>query len=86
MMFACQFDNNLFALPLFQGICNSKSNNESISLQRATLGDGLQNRTPTTSGARSWYKMIFFYIVFLMSRVLHQWFLNSFAYFPIINI
>jgi hypothetical protein len=26
-------------------------------LQRATLGAGLQNRTPTTSGARSWYAM-----------------------------
>jgi hypothetical protein len=57
MMFACQFDNNLFALLLFEEICHSNSKNESISLQRATLGSGLQNRTPTTSGARSWYEM-----------------------------
>jgi hypothetical protein len=38
MMFACQFDNNLFALLLFEGICRSNSKTESISLQRATLG------------------------------------------------
>jgi hypothetical protein len=31
--------------------------NESISLQRAKLGVGLQNRTPTRSGVRSWYEM-----------------------------
>jgi hypothetical protein len=54
MMFACQFGNNLFALLLFEGICHSNSKYESISLQRAMLGVGLQNRTPTTSGARSW--------------------------------
>jgi hypothetical protein len=56
-MFACQFDNNLFALLLFEGICYSNSINESISLQRATLGVGLQNRTPTMSGAQSSYEM-----------------------------
>jgi hypothetical protein len=50
MMIACQFDNNLFALLLFEGICHSNSKNESISLQRATLGAGLQNRTPTLAG------------------------------------
>jgi hypothetical protein len=53
MMFACQFDNNLFPLLLFEGSCHSNSKNKSISLQRATLGVGQQNRTPTTSGARS---------------------------------
>jgi hypothetical protein len=57
MMFAYQFDNNLFALLLCEGFCNSKSKNESISLQRGTLGAGLQNRTPTISEARSWYEM-----------------------------
>jgi hypothetical protein len=57
MMFACRFDNNLFALLLFEGICHSNSKDKSISLQRATLGAALQNRTPTISGARSWYKM-----------------------------
>jgi hypothetical protein len=57
MMLACQFDNNLFALLLFEGNCHSNGKNESISLQRAMLGVGLQNRTPTTSGARSWYEM-----------------------------
>jgi hypothetical protein len=57
-MFACQLDNNLFALPLFEGICHGNSTNNSISLQRATLGAGLQNRTTTTtSGAWSWCKM-----------------------------
>jgi hypothetical protein len=40
MMFACQFDNNLFALPLSEGICHSNSKNECISLQRAKLCDG----------------------------------------------
>jgi hypothetical protein len=50
----------VFALLLFEGICRSNSKNESISLQRATLGAGLQNRTPTTSGARSWYKMSYY--------------------------
>jgi hypothetical protein len=55
MMFACHFDKNLFALLLFEGICHSNcSQNKRISLQRANLGVGLQNRTPTTSGARSW--------------------------------
>jgi hypothetical protein len=49
MMFACQFANNLFTLLLLEGICK----NESISLQRATLAAGLQNRTPTTSAART---------------------------------
>jgi hypothetical protein len=29
MMFAYQFDNNLFALPLFEGICHSNSKKES---------------------------------------------------------
>jgi hypothetical protein len=57
MMFACQFDNNLIALLLFEGTCHSNSKNERISLQRATLGASLQNRTPKTSGAQSWYKM-----------------------------
>jgi hypothetical protein len=57
MMFARQFDNNVFALLLFERICHSNSKNERISLLRATLGAGLQNRTPTTSGARSWYEM-----------------------------
>jgi hypothetical protein len=33
MMFACQFDNNLFALLLFDGIYHSNSKNESILLQ-----------------------------------------------------
>jgi hypothetical protein len=47
----CLFDNNLFALLLFEGICHSNSKNEQISLQRATLRAGLQNRNPTTSGA-----------------------------------
>jgi hypothetical protein len=56
MMFACQFDNNMFAMLLFEGICHSNSKNESILLQRAMLGAGLQNRAPTASGARSWYK------------------------------
>jgi hypothetical protein len=55
-MFACYFDKNLFALLLFEGICHSYSQNKSISLQRAKLGLGLQNRI-TTSGARSWYEM-----------------------------
>jgi hypothetical protein len=41
MMFACQFDNNLFAMLLFEGILHSNSKNESIWLQRATLGVGL---------------------------------------------
>jgi hypothetical protein len=54
MMFACQFDNSLFVLLLFEGIGISNCKNESISPQRATLGAGLQNRTPTMSGARSW--------------------------------
>jgi hypothetical protein len=54
MTFACQFDNNLFALLLFEGICHSNSKNQSISLQRAKVGVGLQNRTQTTSRARSW--------------------------------
>jgi hypothetical protein len=31
--------------------------NKIISLQQATLGAGLQNRTPTMSGALSWYEM-----------------------------
>jgi hypothetical protein len=44
MMFACQFDNNLFALLLFEGICRSSSKNGSISPQRARAG--LQSRTP----------------------------------------
>jgi hypothetical protein len=44
MMFACQFDNNLFALLLFEGICHSNSKYESISLQRATLGIELLQR------------------------------------------
>jgi hypothetical protein len=59
MMFACQFDNNLFALILCEGICHSNSKNESKDryVQRATLGAGLQNRTPTRSGDRSWYEM-----------------------------
>jgi hypothetical protein len=57
MMFACQFYNNLFALLLFEWICRSNSQNENKLPQQATLGVGLQNRTPTTSGARSWYKM-----------------------------
>jgi hypothetical protein len=57
MMFACQFDKNLFVLLLFEGICHSNSKNESISLQPATLGAGLQNRTPSMSGAWSWYEM-----------------------------
>jgi hypothetical protein len=57
MMFACQFDNNVSALLLSERICRSNSKNESISLQRATLGAGLQNRTLTTSGAWSWYEM-----------------------------
>jgi hypothetical protein len=57
MMFTCPFDNNLFGLLLFEGICHSNSKTERISLQRATLGVGLQNRTPTTSGARSLYEM-----------------------------
>jgi hypothetical protein len=43
MMFACHFDNSLFALLLFEGICHKNSKNESISLQRAFLGGGLQN-------------------------------------------
>jgi hypothetical protein len=57
MMLASQFDNtcNLFALLLFEGISHTNSKTESISLQRAKLGAGLQNRT--ISGARSWYKM-----------------------------
>jgi hypothetical protein len=42
MMFACQFDNNLFALLMFEGICHSNSQYESISLQQATHGVGLQ--------------------------------------------
>jgi hypothetical protein len=54
-MFACQFDNNLFALLLFHRICHSNRKNESISVQQATLGAGLKNRTPTTNGARSWH-------------------------------
>jgi hypothetical protein len=49
MMFACPFDNNLFALLLYEGIFCYSFKNESISLQRATLGAGVQNRTPTTS-------------------------------------
>jgi hypothetical protein len=57
MMFTCQLDNNLLALLLFEGICHSNSKNKSISLQRAMLGAGLQNRTPTTSGALRWYEM-----------------------------
>jgi hypothetical protein len=57
MKFACHFDKNLFGLLLFEGICHSNSQKKSISLQRAKLGVGLQNRTPTTSGARSWYEM-----------------------------
>jgi hypothetical protein len=57
MMFACQFDNNLFVLLLFEEICHSNCKNDRISLQRAMLGAGLQNRTPTTTGARSWYEM-----------------------------
>jgi hypothetical protein len=57
MIFACQFDNNLFALLLSEGICYSNSKNVSISLQRASLGVGLQNRTPTMSWAWSWYEM-----------------------------
>jgi hypothetical protein len=59
MMFACLFDDNLFALLLFEGICHSNSKNESISdsLQRATLGAGLQSRTLTMSGAWSWHAM-----------------------------
>jgi hypothetical protein len=55
-LFACQFDNNSFALLLFEGMYHSNSKNKIISLQRATLGAGLQNRTPT-SYARSWYEM-----------------------------
>jgi hypothetical protein len=53
-MFACQLDNNLFALLLFERICHSNSKNESILynelrlelvyrtelLQRAGLGVG----------------------------------------------
>jgi hypothetical protein len=35
MMFACYFDKNLFALLLFEGICNSNRQNKSISLQQA---------------------------------------------------
>jgi hypothetical protein len=50
-----QKKKNLFALPLFEGICHNNSQNKSISL-RAKLGVGLQNRTPTMSGARSWYE------------------------------
>jgi hypothetical protein len=57
MMFACQFDKNLIALLLFEGIFFNLFKNESISLQRATLRAGLQNRTPTTSWARSWHEM-----------------------------
>jgi hypothetical protein len=57
MMFACQFANNLFALLLFEGIDHSNNQNDSILLQRAMLRAGLQNRTPTTSGPRSWYEM-----------------------------
>jgi hypothetical protein len=57
MMFACQFDNNLLALLLFEGICHSNSKIESIWVHRAMLGARPQNRTTTTSGARSWYEM-----------------------------
>jgi hypothetical protein len=56
-MFACHFHKNLFALLLFEGICHSNSQNKSILLKRAKLRVGLQNRTPTTSGAWSWYEM-----------------------------
>jgi hypothetical protein len=31
MMFACQFDNNFYALLLFEGICHSNSEHKSIS-------------------------------------------------------
>jgi hypothetical protein len=55
-MFACQFDNNLFALLLIEGFVYLFTN-ESISLQRAKLRVGLQNRTPTMSGAQGWYEM-----------------------------
>jgi hypothetical protein len=41
IMFACQFDNNLSALLLFEGFCHSYSKNEIISLRRATLAAGL---------------------------------------------
>jgi hypothetical protein len=56
MMLACQCDDNLFALLLFEVMCHSNSKNES-KLQQATLGAVLQKRTPTMSGARSWYEM-----------------------------
>jgi hypothetical protein len=53
MMFAFHFDNTLFAFLLFEGICLNNSKNESISLQRAMLGAGLQNRTPYNERRRS---------------------------------
>jgi hypothetical protein len=56
MMFACQFDSNLFALLLFEGICQSNSKNESISLQQAGLGAGLQNKSLQRAGLRAGMK------------------------------
>jgi hypothetical protein len=55
-MFACQFDDNLFALLLFEGICHSNIKNEVYRynelrsevfykielLQRAGLGAGMK--------------------------------------------
>jgi hypothetical protein len=53
----CQFENNLFVLLLFEGI--GLLFIQSISLQRAlvTHRAGLQNKTPTTTGAWCWYEM-----------------------------
>jgi hypothetical protein len=56
MTFACRLASNLFALLLFEGICQSNSKYERILLQRGTLTASIQNRT-TTSGAQSWYEM-----------------------------
>jgi hypothetical protein len=44
MMFACQFDNNSFALLFFEGVCHSNSKIESK----------VYIDTATTSGVRSW--------------------------------
>jgi hypothetical protein len=44
MTCACQFDNNAFALLLFEGICLLFIKKESISLQQATLEACLQNK------------------------------------------
>jgi hypothetical protein len=53
MTFACQFDNNWFALLLFEGICHTNSKNEKyIATTSYALSWSL-----VTSRARSWYEM-----------------------------